>query len=260
MLRRVVLPLTIGFAVAAVCVRLGVWQLDRLEQRRAMNAAVEARWSAAPVPLSSLPSDTALARHRRARVEGRFDYDNELVLIARTRDGAPGVHLITPLLPNGSAPAVLVNRGWVYSPDGATVDLARWREAARGVVEGYVQTFAAPGAGNPRATAPRAWRRLDARAIAEALPYPMEPFYVVALDDVAGGGARRERGRNDSDRASAAWRPSRLPPPERGEGPHKSYAVQWFSFAAIALVGTSALVWQDTRRRRGSSHRRMGTM
>ena len=33
-----------------------------------------------------------------------------------------------------------------------------------------------------------------------------------------------------------------IDPPSLDEGPHRSYAIQWFSFAAIALVGGTLLV------------------
>ena len=77
----------------------------------------------------ALPRDTGGAHYRRgAPAIGRFDYEHELVLAGRTRQGSPGVELLTPVRVAGSDTAVLVNRGWVYSPDGATVDHARWRE------------------------------------------------------------------------------------------------------------------------------------
>jgi cytochrome oxidase assembly protein ShyY1 len=41
----------------------------------------------------------------------------------------------------------------------------------------------------------------------------------------------------DGDPASHGRIPPRVPPPPLDEGPHKSYAIQWFSFAIIAVVG-----------------------
>ena len=248
--RRALLALVLGAAAAAVCVRLGIWQMDRLAQRRAVNDAIAARWSATPVPIAALPGDTSLSRYRRVRIEGTFDFDNEQVLVARSRHGSPGVHILTPLRPEGSRRAVLVNRGWVYSPDAATVDLARWRESARTAVVGYVQTFSSAGEGDPQAGRPGAWRRLDGTAIARSLPYPIEPVYVVALE----GERRAARAPPGSAASGADARPARLPELEISDGPHRSYAVQWFSFAAIAVVGSGVLAWQETRRRRGSSH------
>lgn len=246
--RRAVFALLLGAVVAAVCVRLGIWQLERLAARRAVNDAVASRWRAEPVSLSELPPDTGAARYRRVRLDGTFDFDNELVLIGRSRRGSPGVHLVTPLKLDGSERAVLVNRGWVYSPDAAAVDLARWTEPARTTLVGYAQTFPDGGTGPARGSGANTWRRLDAAAIAKAIPYPIAPIYVVALDDprtaTAGAG---------TPGSAAAARPARLPVPELGEGSHRSYAFQWFSFAAIALVGGGILAWKDVKQRRAAS-------
>jgi cytochrome oxidase assembly protein ShyY1 len=38
--------------------------------------------------------------------------------------------------------------------------------------------------------------------------------------------------------------------PELSEGPHLSYAIQWFSFAAIAVVGAVVLLRRERRRAR----------
>jgi surfeit locus 1 family protein len=67
-------------AAALVCVRLGFWQLHRLEQRRARNALVSGRFAADAVNPSQLPHDTAAARFMRVRVAGVPDYAHELIL------------------------------------------------------------------------------------------------------------------------------------------------------------------------------------
>jgi cytochrome oxidase assembly protein ShyY1 len=46
--------------------------------------------------------------------------------------------------------------------------------------------------------------------------------------------------------------PRLVPPPELSEGPHLSYAIQWFTFATIALVGYGLLVRREVRDRRRS--------
>jgi surfeit locus 1 family protein len=236
--RRNVIAAVLAVVVAAACVRLGLWQLRRLAERRARNSVVSARLAAPPVALAALPADTAAAHYRRVRVEGRWDFDHEIALTGRSRQGSPGVYLVTPLIPDDSGRAVLVNRGWVYSPDAATVDFARWHAAERGSVVGYVEELAPAGAEPPRAQQrTRAWRRLDAARLARELPYPIAPFYIVALATGEGPPSA----------------PVRLQPPDLGEGPHKSYAVQWFSFAAIAVIGVAVLIWQDARGQRADA-------
>ncbi|HET9013541.1 MAG TPA: SURF1 family protein, partial [Gemmatimonadaceae bacterium] len=140
MSRRTALFCALALIAAAVFVRLGLWQVARLRERQAHNRVVIEQQRNALVPLSSLPRDSS-ARYRGASVDGRLDYDHELVLASRTHNGSPGVELITPMRLPGTDTAVLVNRGWVYSPDGGTVDRARWREADSAHVEGYVEVY-----------------------------------------------------------------------------------------------------------------------
>jgi surfeit locus 1 family protein len=229
MSRRTIVFCVFAVLAAALCVRLGFWQLARLREKVQRNAEITAQQRAEPVTLGQLPRDTAAARYRRALVSGRFDYDRELVLAARTHQGSPGVELLTPMRLPGSDTAILVDRGWVYSPDGASVDRARWRESDSATVTGYVQQYA-PDAGTTSLAADRpVIRRVSRRELGARIPYPLAPYYLVATGDT---------GRS---------RPVRRDMPVLDEGPHRGYAIQWFSFAAIALGGAVIVVRRERR-------------
>lgn len=204
MQRRDVTLVIAAVLIAALCVRLGIWQLNRLEQRRARNALVAARLALPPVELrdGTLPADSV--RHRRVIARGVFDFSAEQTWPGRSFEGTPGVALVTPLrLADGSA--VLVDRGWVPSPDAYHVDQTQYREP---------DTVTVLGLG-----------LIPPRGRGDVNPRGYLPF-VIQLQgpDPAQGLPRR-------------W-----PPPTLDDGPHLSYAIQWFSFAVIALVGTVALL------------------
>ncbi|HEY9227017.1 MAG TPA: SURF1 family protein [Gemmatimonadaceae bacterium] len=226
---RVRLFVVVAVVAAAICVRLGVWQLQRLGERKARNTLVASRMASPPIDASALPRDTAEARFRRVRVAGTIDYEHELIHASRTRRGSPGVNILTPVRIPGNDTAILVNRGWVYSPDGSTLDLTKWRDRDS-TFEGYAVELPATG-GSAFSNHPRVFARLSHDVVARALPYPVFPTYVVALD--AG------------DTSSAADRIARLPAPPLDNGPHMSYAVQWFGFALVALVGAVVVVRQS---------------
>ena len=228
---RLPLRLFVGVALVAavVCVRLGVWQVDRLHQRRARNALVRARLDSAEVDVRAVPRDTTLSRFRRVRVAGVPDFDHEIVLASRSRRGSPGVYIVTPFRRTGVDTAILVNRGWVYSPDAATVDLIPWRRVDS-VVVGYVDELE-PNRGGPLTNRVRVLNRLSASAVGTTLPYPVAPFVVVETGDTV----------------IRADRPAQLGVPALDDGPHFSYAVQWFGFALVALVGAVVVVTRGRR-------------
>ena len=221
-------PIFVAFAVlsAAIFVRLGFWQLHRLGERRARNALVMQRLQAPDADVAALTGDSASMRFRHAHVTGTPDYDHELVYAARSYRGSPGVNILTPIHVAGRDTAVIVDRGWVYAPDGETVDLAKWHDRDS-VFSGYVEEFPSV-TGGMSADHPGVITHLGYAAVRGALPFPVSPVYVVML----------------GDSVIAPDRLARLTPPPLDEGPHLNYAIQWFAFAAIALVGAGVVIRQ----------------
>ena len=216
----------VAISFAALSMSLGFWQLRRLAQRRQHNALLASHRFAREVELDSLPADTSAAHFRRVHLRGTYDYPNEIVLTLRGRSGSPGVNILTPLKRPGSDTAVLVNRGWVYSPDGVTIDTKPWREADTLNGNGFVETFPTKGPfASPNPARPRSFRRLDRAELVRVFPYPIARYYVVLTDS-----------------ASSPEIPPRVEPSSLDEGPHRAYAIQWFSFAAIAIIGQIILL------------------
>src|SRR5215203_3387638 len=229
MSRRSIVFCAFAVLAAILFVRLGLWQLARLHEKVQRNVTIAAQQREAPVQFASLPRDSSAARYRRTSVTGVFDYERELVLSARTHQGSPGAELVTPLRVAGSDTAVLVDRGWVYSPDGASVDRSRWREADSATVTAYVQQYAPDAEATTRGRDPRIVRRISRREVSPRVPYPLAPYYLIQTGD------------------TASSHPVRREMPALDEGPHRGYAVQWFSFAAIAIAGALAVIWRERR-------------
>jgi surfeit locus 1 family protein len=226
---RLVLTIAVPLACAAVFARLGVWQLARRAERRAFNTTLVTRLDSAPVPALTLTADTSLGHYRRVSATGVYLYDREVTYAGRSRQGSPGVDLLTPLRIEGRDTVVLVNRGWVYSPDAQAVQLPRWREKDTATVVGYAETYSAKAAIKRAATSPaslprqeRTVRALDRTIVEQAVGRPVAPYILVQTSDSV---------------LHLDSVPVRLLYPALDEGPHGSYAVQWFSFAAIAIAG-----------------------
>lgn len=229
---RVIVFVVIAVALATLFARLGFWQLDRLAQRRALNAEVAANFGAVPVPVALLPHDSAAMRYRRVTLRGVFDYANEVVVTQRIRGGSPGVNLLTPLRIAGRDTAYLVNRGWVYSPDGKRIDQPAWREGDTADILAFALPALSSDSAAPGVASPKLMRTLDFHVVQQGMPYPIARVHLVQLGDTSPKGNI----------------PPRLMPPPPSEGAHRSYAVQWFSFAAIALIGAGIFAYTDRNR------------
>jgi len=228
---RRVTVVVIAIVVAATCVNLGLWQLRRLDERRALNAEILDRRSTSPISIFDVAGSVAAEPYRPATARGRYDVDHEVLVYGRSLDGEAGHHVVTPLLlPDGGA--VLVVRGWVpFAMQAAPV-----RAAAPPANEVRVEGFLAPDEGDG-SVAPDAHgivRDLDVRGIASSLPYDVFPLPLQLADQTP---------------PQPGSLPIPVPLPALSEGPHLSYAIQWFAFAVVALVGA----WILLRRDRGAA-------
>jgi surfeit locus 1 family protein len=220
------------FAVAAlVCARLGIWQLDRLRERRTVNRmALQAR-AAPPVRLDGQTTGDSTLIHREVTASGHYDHAHDVVLRGKSYKGSPGVEIVSPLVLEGGRTALLVNRGFVPAPDALTMETDSLREEGEVTVRGIA--LAVPtGKGAPVERGGRtSWTRLDREALSQRLPYPVSHIYVRQLPDT-----------------SLPRFPRRLEPPAIDDGPHLNYAIQWFAFTVMA-VGFGVVVWRQKRER-----------
>ena len=230
--RRIMVFIALAVALALLFVRLGVWQLDRLAERRARNAVTAARLAQGELPFEQVRRE-AEPTFRRVVLGGTPDTANEFMVAGRSRNGSPGVHIMTPVRVPGSDTAVLVNRGWVYAADAATAELAGWRER-RVVFHGYTNQF------SPSLVAPvikgRSLRPLGVQGVQRLVPYPVRDQYLVSQD-------------SQTDQT-----PARLPLPALDDGPHLMYAIQWYAFAAIALIGSAVVARRALKQSLVTSH------
>jgi surfeit locus 1 family protein len=133
------------FTGTAICIRLGIWQLDRLELRRAFNAQVESMRAADMLDLNQdIPVDIASMEWRAVTVTGEYDFENQTALRNQYYSDQYGYHLITPLLFNGTA--VLVDRGWIPADGNASpADWRKYDEAGQVTLTGQIRL----GSGKP---------------------------------------------------------------------------------------------------------------
>lgn len=220
----------LAFAGTAFCVRLGIWQLDRLDQRRAFNAQVISMRAAEILDLNqNVPADVSSMEWRAVTVTGEYDFENQVVLRNQYLGDQYGFHLITPLL-FGNGTAVLVDRGWIPADgNSAPKDWRKYDETGQINVTGQIRLGqdkpafggVADAEFSPQQLRLDAWNNLNVKRISEQSPYPILPVYV-----------QPNATENDFDPPI----PSQ-PEVDLTEGSHFGYAVQWFIFATILFAG-----------------------
>lgn len=229
--RRWLLATALVLAGVALCVRLGIWQLDRLEKRRAFNARVEAQMNQPPLTLTSttLEDDLYNMEYRPVKVSGTYDVSQEIAIINQSYGNEWGVHLVTPLLISGTDQAILVDRGWIPHQDYLSGDWSKFAEPGTVVVEGVLRrpqskaeiggrTDPTPAPGEARRAA---WNFVNIEQINKQVSHPLLGAYIQQAPNPSWTGL-----------------PYRTQPEvEITEGPHMSYALQWFSFAILLGVG-----------------------
>ncbi|HMD89053.1 MAG TPA: SURF1 family protein [Anaerolineaceae bacterium] len=214
--------------ISVLFIRLGFWQLDRLAQRKALNAKVESEILAPPLNLNQEYSDPQLTsmQYRQAIVIGQFDVSHEILLNNQVWNGQLGYHILTPLILQGSNEYVLVDRGWIPYADG--------RQGKRYDVNGLVSVngmillsqtgfdlnslFA--GGSSSNSISDGLVGRINLDQIQKQIGVVLLPIYIQEIPDPSFSGY-----------------PERIMPTiDLSDGPHLSYAIQWFSFTAILLV------------------------
>ena len=216
----------LAITAVVVFVLAGFWQLRRLDERRDLNAEIEAVADLAPVSLAAAEVEGTAVAWRLVVVDGTWLNDDEVLVRNRTLDGQPGFHIVTPLLLDDGR-AIAVNRGWV--PVGA-VDDGRLVDAAAAAPGGEVTVL-----GRLRETE-------RARGLASADPADGELDVVSRIDvgrldqQIAAPLVALSAELVDDDLAFDAL-PQPVDEPELSEGPHLSYAGQWFIFTAVVLIG-----------------------
>jgi surfeit locus 1 family protein len=224
-------------AAVVLMANLGFWQLRRLDERQAFNAVVRARIDQPAQPLTDVltAGQVEELEWRSVVASGEYVADEQFVVVNRSQGGQAGDIAVAPLL-LGDGRVLLVERGFVPlgataspPPSGTLQVVGRIRpseERRRGQLSD-------PSTGDLTEA-----QRLDIDRLARQLPGEPLPFYVELVSSTP-----PERGPF----------PAPLEPPELIEGPHLSYAGQWFIFSAAVVVGWVLAVRHSVRARRASA-------
>ncbi len=239
--RRWVISTFLVVAAALVMIRLGIWQLDRLEKRRDFNARAASQLAQPVLHLNAGTATAPLAdmEYRSVIVRGVYDFSNQVALRNQAWENQWGVHLLTPLRIDGADNYILVDRGWVPSENFTYDDWSLYDEPGVVEIQGVIRASqnepdfgkrsdAVPAPGEPPL---KVWNFTNVEAIARQVPYTLLPVYIQQAPNPASTSLPQRVG-VDLDLS---------------EGPHLGYAIQWFAFAAILLFGYPFFIRKQER-------------
>lgn len=220
-------------ALVTLFVNLGQWQWGKAERKAAAQAQLESRASEPPLSLGSAPAnDAALFHYRKVTVRGQYRVAGQILLDNQMMEEKVGYRVLTPFVVDGGATEILVDRGWVPAPtERAQLPELGVAPASTSLIGTAVIPSAkhytlaadtAPPGGNAR------WQFLDLDRYAREARVVLHPV-IVRLDPAQADGYLR------------VW-----PRPDDRIERHRSYALQWFGFAASAV---GIWVWAGIRRK-----------
>lgn|SRR3990167_3703872 len=222
--------LLIFFALLAFCllVSLGIWQLQRAQQKRALLQAYAARSQQAPLTASDL-NPTADLRYYRAKLEGTFENQHTFLLDNRTYQGHIGYEIYTPFKIKGLNKIILVNRGWLPASSSRaelpTIPAATQTMSITGILNNPAAHFSLGSFADSNANRwPLRIEFIDLQILSKLLGYPVFP-YILWLDSSSKGSF------------TPAQQVTTISPEK-----HIAYAIQWFALAIGLLIVCVALI------------------
>jgi surfeit locus 1 family protein len=221
-------PSLAAAAFIALTVALGGWQTRRAEEKleagRLMDEA--ARGPAVVVPPERVDA-SRLERHRVA-ARGTFVARGTFFLDNKVMHGTAGYHVLTPLKLERGDLCVLVNRGWIAAGDRSQVPAVPTPQGVQ-TIEGVALVPSARFLElAPEADSGSVRQNLVLSREEKRLGLSLQAFVIEQTSDARDGLVR-------------AWER-----PDTGVEKHRSYALQWYSFAAVAAVLYVALGFKRT--------------
>jgi cytochrome oxidase assembly protein ShyY1 len=207
-------------------VMAGFWQLDRLDERTEFNQLVRDRASETPVELAVVLAglesgelDESDAEWTPVTASGTY-LDAQVLEFNNSQNGRAGDNVLSALtLDDGTT--VVVNRGFI--PLGDPIPPVPTTEVD---IVGFVRLSEVRDRGGVTDADDGGTlteiRRVDIPRLAKQLPGEVAPVFVQVTN---------------SDPAIAPTDPSPVVLPELDNGPHLSYAIQWFIFAVCVAIG-----------------------
>ncbi|MDO9270730.1 MAG: SURF1 family protein [Methylobacter sp.] len=224
-----IIPTLVYLCLLPALIALGMWQLDRSEQKRAFLKVQEQAAATETLHLSTvLENNTETLRYRNVEVAGRYDVAHQFLIDNQISDGKAGYFVLTPFILTGETKAVLVNRGWIPLNKDRSILPDLQINKAEVIITGRINNFPSvgiklAGAEIPTAGWPSVVQVVNSEVLAKKIGYSLFQFQIELAKELPDGYKRE-------------WHASTIMQPEQ----HTAYAIQWF---ALALTLTILFIW-----------------
>jgi len=224
-----IVPTLVYLCLLPMLIALGMWQLDRSEQKRAFLKEQERALATETLHLSTaIEHNTEALRYRNVEVTGRYDVAHQFLIDNQISDGKAGYFVLTPFILTGETKAVLVNRGWIPLNQNRSILPDLQINKAEAIIAGRINHFPSvgiklAGAEIPTEGWPSVVQVVDSDVLAKKLGYSLFQFQIELAKKLPDGYKRE-------------WHTSTIMQPEQ----HTAYAIQWF---ALALTLTILFIW-----------------
>ena len=219
-------PTVAALLCVALCIAAGNWQRARMHYKQGLRAQYDAALAAPALRASDIPAapaDLAGLRYRTVELTGAFDNAHTFLLDNQVQGGRVGYDVVSPLR-MADARVVLVDRGWVVQGRTRAELPALPAPAGPVTLRGRIvlppRAFDLEARKGTDSSWPVVWQRLDLDAFERLSGAAVLPVLIEQTAPLREG-----------DQLVRAW-----PDPDFGVDTHRIYMVQWYAFAAIAIV------------------------
>ncbi len=223
------IPTLAAIVLVPFLISLGLWQLDRADQKKVIDSGVKEAQQKEALNLNAFVAkdstnkkDFSREIYRTASLLGHYDNNHQFLLDNRTHQGKAGFHVLTPFLIKNTDKTILINRGWItYQGTRDNIpDISITQESINilGVMKQQARAIVLnKDSGENKTRYPKLIQSIELVDLAKELELELLPI-VIELD------------KNDSTGFVREWQPY-----YGSIDKHNAYALQWFAMAGILL-------------------------
>lgn len=210
----------VALGAIVLFLNLGFWQLDRMSEKQNLNSEIKAMLERQPVSL--LEAEGIV--WEQVFASGQYSEEEQVLIRSRSQNSISGFHVVTPL-EYAPGKILLVNRGFVPLPVGED-SLDQDAPVPLGEIQVLgqlreTQVRGSIGAKDPEEGVLEALSRVDVQRIASQTNGEVFPLWLQLV----------------AQTPPPLQLPDYVPEPELDSGPHLAYAIQWFLFTLVVVVG-----------------------